>query len=40
MMFPPIGLLAFIQYYGADQVKVLPALVLGVAFMARAWAGA
>lgn len=40
MMLPPIGILAFLQYYRADQVKLVPALLLGLAFMAGAWGGA
>jgi hypothetical protein len=40
MMLPPIGVLAFLQYYRADQVKLLPAMLLGLAFMAGAWGGA
>ena len=40
MMLPPIGILACLQYYRADQVKVLPAVLLSVGFMAGAWVGA
>jgi uncharacterized membrane protein YfcA len=40
MMLPPIGTFAFLQYYRADQVRLLPAILLGLAFMAGAWGGA
>lgn len=40
MMLPPIGILAVIQYYRADQVKIVPALLLSLAFMGGAWLGA
>jgi hypothetical protein len=39
-MLPPIGILAFLQYYHAGQVKLLPAALLGLAFMLGAWGGA
>src|SRR5687768_16308067 len=40
MMLPPIGIMAFLQYYNKGDVKLLPALLLGLAFMAGAWGGA
>lgn len=40
MMLPPIGILAFLQYYRTGEVKLLPAALLGLAFMFGAWAGA
>jgi uncharacterized membrane protein YfcA len=40
MMLPPIGVLAFLQYYRTGDVKLLPAVLLGLAFMLGAWGGA
>jgi uncharacterized membrane protein YfcA len=40
MMLPPIGIMAFLQYYRTGEVKLLPAALLGVAFMFGAWGGA
>src|SRR3954465_1776841 len=40
MLLPPIGFFAFLQYYRADQVKLLPAALLALAFALGAWGGA
>jgi uncharacterized protein len=40
MLLPPIGFFAFLQYYRADQVKLLPAVLLAAGFALGAWGGA
>jgi uncharacterized protein len=40
MLLPPIGIFAFLQYYRADQVKLMPAVLLAAGFALGAWGGA
>jgi uncharacterized protein len=39
LMLPPIGILAFYNYYKADQVNVEYALIIAITFILGGWLG-
>lgn len=39
LMLPPIGIMAFYNYYKADQVKIEYAVVIAITFILGGWLG-